>query len=219
MCRPGAPTVDAPGTSGRTSCGIDVRRVALVEEGCVEREGIAAEHAHIGGIRSEVDLGGLRAPGIALDGDHPETHLGQCPRIDPEAAPDVRHGQVADGVGRAEESGQASGAVARHLPARGLLECLLLEDHLRGPGPETVLAPPLEPHLGGQGGDEGWVDLRMLPAQGGQGSRIGRVREGGDLAAEGPSLGGDQVAGLGRGHRGRVGHGGGPGLALGLTEC
>ena len=219
MRRAGAPTVDAPGTSGRASCGIDVRRVAFLEKGCVERDRIAVQHAHLRGVGREIDLGGTRTPRIALDGDDPETRLGQCSCIDAQAATDVGHGQVTRGKLCAEEPGQACGAVAGDVAARGLLERLLFEDHVRCPGPKAVRGPSLEPHLGGEGGDEFWRDLRVLTAQCGEGSGIGRVREAGDLPGQVPGLGGDQVAGLGRGHRGRVGHPGGPGLALGLTEC
>ena len=151
-----------------------------------------------------------------------EAGLRERSRIDPEATADVRDRELA----LTQALGQAGAPVAGDVAACGLLERLLLEDHLRSPGPKAVGGPPPQPDLGSEGRQDGGIRLRVALTQLRECSGVGRIRQGGYGRLKGLGLGRDEVAGPRRGHGGRLAPGrpagppaAGRDLALGLTEC
>ena len=166
---------------------------------------------------TEIDLRCLSPPWILLDGEHVQPRLGKRASVDAQAASDVRDCAVR-GLRVVQALSHSGGAVAGDVPAGGLLEGLVLQDHLPGPGPEAVLGSALQAQLGGEGGDQVRISLGVGSPHAGEGTGIGGIRQAGEGLPEGSCLDRDEVAGLGPGHEGRLALRGGD-LALGLTEC
>ena len=99
---------------------------------------------------------------------------------------------------------QKTGEVSDLETEIALLERLILQNERLGPRPKTSGRPGPEPHLGGQGREEGRTSLRVAGAEGGEGPWVRGIGQSRQLRGEGLGLLGDEVTGPRGGHRPRL---------------